>query len=76
MLLTILLLIIAFYLLMGVIFVIPFLKKGITIVDEGARHATTGFKIIIIPGVITFWPVLLNKWIKENKKIVKKPAKE
>jgi hypothetical protein len=52
------------YLLLGVLFVIPFLVKGISKVDQGAHDGTKGFKIIIIPGVIVFWPVLLNKWIR------------
>lgn len=52
------------YLTLGALFVIPFLLKGITKVDEGAHGGTIGFKIIIIPGVIVFWPVLLNKWKK------------
>ena len=55
------------YLLLGVLFVIPFLMKGLTKVDEGAHGGTVGFKIIIIPGVIVFWPVLLNKWRKNLK---------
>jgi hypothetical protein len=55
--------IVAIYLLLGAIFVIPFLVKGITKVDEGAHSGSIGFKIIIIPGVIVFWPVLLKKWI-------------
>ena len=62
----ILLIIAAVYLLMGVLFVIPFLIKGLNKVDEGAHGSTFGFKIIIIPGVIVFWPVLLTKWMKEN----------
>ena len=56
------------YLLLGVLFVIPFLIKGLTKVDEGAHGGTIGFKIIIIPGVIVFWPVLLRKWTKEKRK--------
>jgi hypothetical protein len=63
----ILLIIAAIYLLAGVLFVIPFLMKGLTKVDEGAHGSTIGFKIIIIPGVIVFWPVLLSKWMKGNK---------
>ena len=62
----ILLIIVAVYLLVGVLFVIPFLMKGLNKVDQGAHGSTIGFKIIIIPGVIVFWPVLLSKWIKEN----------
>ena len=62
----ILLIIVAIYLVLGVLFVIPFLMKGLNKVDEGANGSTIGFKIIIIPGVIVFWPVLLSKWIKKN----------
>jgi hypothetical protein len=62
------LIIVAIYLLLGVLFVFPFLMKGLTKVDEGAHGGTIGFKIIIIPGVIVLWPVLLRKWIKTDKK--------
>jgi len=54
------------YLLLGVLFVVPFLLKGLTKVDAGAHGGTIGFKIIIIPGVIVFWPLLLRKWMKAN----------
>ena len=60
------LIIVLIYLLLGVLFVVPFLLKGLTKVDESAHGGTIGFKIIIIPGVIVFWPVLLTKWIKRN----------
>ena len=62
----ILLIIAAIYLLGGVLFVIPFLMNGLEKIDEGAHGSTIGFKIIIIPGVIVFWPVLLSKWMKSN----------
>ena len=62
----ILLIIAAIYLLGGVLFVIPFLMNGLEKIDEGAHGSTIGFKIIIIPGVIVFWPVLLRKWVKSN----------
>jgi hypothetical protein len=55
------------YLLLGVLFVIPFLVKGLAKVDEDAHGGTIGFKIIIIPGVIVFWPFLLRKWMKTGK---------
>jgi hypothetical protein len=64
----IILLIVLVYLLAGAIFVIPFLMKGIAKVDEGAHGGSAGFKIIIIPGVIVFWPVLLKKWLTVLKK--------
>ena len=61
-----LLIIVSVYLLVGVLFVIPFLMKGLNKVDEGAYGSTIGFKIIIIPGVIVFWPALLKKWIRKR----------
>ena len=64
----IILLMIVLYLALGVVFLVPFLLKGISKVDEGAHGSTVGFKIIIIPGVIVFWPTLLSKWIKANEK--------
>ena len=63
----IILIIAAVYLALGVLFLIPFLMKGIYKMDEGAHGSTIGFKIIIIPGVIVFWPVLLSKWMKGNR---------
>jgi len=62
----ILLIIAAIYLVLGVLFLIPFLIKGLNKIDEGAHGSTIGFKIIIIPGVIVFWPVLLSKWMKKT----------
>jgi len=62
----ILLIVAAIYLVLGVLFVIPFLMKGLNKIDEGAHGSTIGFKIIIIPGVIVFWPVLLSKWMKKT----------
>ena len=63
----IILTLVAVYLLLGVLFVIPFLMKGLSKIDEGVNGSTIGFKIIIIPGVIVFWPVLLKSWVKNLK---------
>lgn len=68
----VILIIVLIYLLIGVVFVIPFLAKGLTKVDQGAHGGTIGFKIIIIPGVVVFWPVLLNKWIKTKAEEARK----
>jgi hypothetical protein len=57
----------AAYLLSGFVFAIAFLAKGIAAVDEGAVGSTIGFRIIIMPGVIVFWPFLLTRWRKASK---------
>lgn len=61
-----LLIVVTVYLLVGFIFSIPFVIKGVTRIDESARGSTWGFRIIIIPGTIVFWPLLLKKWIKRG----------
>ncbi len=69
-LLNIALLITTMYLICGLVFAIAFLIKGIAVVDEGAHGSGIGFRLIILPGVIVFWPLLLKKWIKAKKEMV------
>ena len=57
------------YLLLGFLFAILFLSKGITKVDEAAIDSSWGFRLLILPGTICFWPVLLRKWIKGQNKV-------
>jgi len=60
--------IVEIYILCGILFAVPFIIKGVTEVDEGTHGTKLGFRLIIIPGTIMFWPLLLSKWIKNNKK--------
>ena len=60
----IILIIVVVYIFTGLLFAIPFIFKGVTKIDEGAHGSKWGFRIIIIPGTIVFWPVLLKKWMK------------
>jgi hypothetical protein len=57
----------ALYLLFGLLFAILFVSKGVKKVDEGANGGSIGFRIIIIPGTMVFWPLLLKKWITVTK---------
>ena len=63
------------YLCYGIVFSIAFLVKGISRIDETTHGSTWGFKIIIIPGAIALWPLLLQKWIKAKKNFIE-PAEE
>jgi hypothetical protein len=57
------------YLSCGLLFAIPFVAKGVTTIDpDGARGTGWGFRLIIIPGTMVFWPLLLKKWIKASGK--------
>ncbi len=61
------LLFIGFYLLIGVVFAIGFVMWGVTVIDEAAKESGWRFRIIIIPGAIIFWPLLLGKWMSVSK---------
>jgi hypothetical protein len=58
--------IVGVYLAIGFVFMIPFIIRGANKIDEGAHGGSVGFRIIIIPGVIIFWPLLLRKWLRAN----------
>lgn len=67
---SIALIMVAIYLAAGFVFAIPFAIKGVTKIDEAAHRSGWGFRLIIIPGVIVFWPLLLKKWMAATKKSV------
>ena len=75
---SIILIVVAVYLVAGFVFSIPFVIRGVTQIDEGAVGTKWGFRLIIIPGSMVFWPLLLKKWIQAGKKLrpyVQKPLK-
>lgn len=55
------------YISSGVLFAIIFLTRLIHRLDEGAEGAPWSFKLIIFPGCVIFWPVLLKKYITAIK---------
>jgi hypothetical protein len=67
MIITIIFTVILIYLFCGLVFSLAFVTRGAAKIDEGAKDSTPGFKIIIIPGTMVFWPFLLNKWLGTKK---------
>lgn len=65
---TIILLIAAVYLIAGLVFAIAFVTKGVSQIDEAAEESGWGFRLIIVPGTIVFWPILLKKWMSTSQK--------
>lgn len=59
----IILLIIAGYFTLGVVFAIPFALWGAKKVDPMAREGTWCFKVFLVPGGALFWPFLLKRWL-------------
>lgn len=60
--------IMAIYLAAGFLFAIPFALKGASRIDEAAIGASWGFRLIIVPGAMVFWPLLWKKWVNATKK--------
>jgi len=52
------------YMFLGVIFGFVFIVMGISKVDPSAEGASILFKVMIFPGCVGIWPVLLKKWMK------------
>lgn len=50
------------YLLAGGAFALPFAWRGAAAVDPVARHATLGFRLLVMPGAALLWPLLAVRW--------------
>ena len=50
------------YLACGLVFAIPFALVGVKKIDPHAAHGSWGFRLLVIPGTMPFWPLLLRRW--------------
>jgi hypothetical protein len=50
------------YLSLGVLVGVPFGLWGAHRVDTGAAGAPFAFRLIILPGVVMFWPSIARRW--------------
>jgi hypothetical protein len=55
--------ILGIYLLIGIVFAVPFAMWGSSKVDPAAVKGTWGFRVLIIPGSAALWPLLLPRWL-------------
>ncbi len=60
------------YLAGGFLFAVPFIWFGVKRMDPAAAHGSWGFRLLILPGTMVFWPLLLRRWMKG----VHEPSKE
>jgi len=51
------------YLASGLVFAIPFVLVGARRIDSHAAHGSWGFRLLVIPGTMAFWPLLLRRWL-------------
>ena len=58
------LILLGIYLACGFLFAIPYVLQGVKKVDPHAAHGSWGFRLLIFPGTLAFWPLLLRRWTK------------
>jgi hypothetical protein len=51
------------YLACGLVFAVPFVLAGVKRIDPHAAHGSWGFRVLIFPGTIALWPLLLRRWM-------------
>lgn len=56
------LLVVGLYLGAGVLFALAFVVRGVARVDPAAAGSSWGFRVMIIPGVATLWPLMALRW--------------
>lgn len=52
------------YVAVGVAFAVAFVCVGVKRIDSQAIGTGVGFRILIFPGSVAFWPLLLRSWAR------------
>lgn len=64
----------AVYVVAGLAFAVPFVLRGVERIDPGAQGASWGFRLIVLPGVVALWPLLLWRWLRRTSPPVESNA--
>jgi membrane protein implicated in regulation of membrane protease activity len=52
------------YALIGLVFAVAFVAVGVKRIDAQAVATSLGFRLLIFPGCVAFWPMLLRRWLR------------
>ena len=55
------------YLACGVVFAVPFVWGGVNHIEPHAKPGSVGFRIVIFPGTVFLWPLLLRRWMRGTR---------
>lgn len=55
------------YLAIGVVVGIAFIVRGVDRVDPAMAASPKRVRVVILPGVVALWPVMLAKWAGASK---------
>jgi len=61
-----LLLLLEAYAAIGFLFAVAFVSAGAKRVDPQTIGSGLGFRLLLLPGVAAFWPLLLWRWIAKS----------
>lgn len=50
------------YLGIGVLVALAFLVRGAGRIDPAAAQGTLGFRVLVFPGCVALWPLILKRW--------------
>lgn len=51
------------YLTLGLLVAVPFVIWGVKRIDPAAQQGTWGFRLLIFPGVVALWPLIVKRWV-------------
>lgn len=52
------------YAALGGAFALVFVTAGVQRIDSQANGSSWGFRLLIFPGSVAFWPLLLRRWLR------------
>lgn len=55
------------YLAAGLLFAVPFVLRWVGRTDSRAAEGTWGFRTLIVPGVVLFWPMLALRLLRGQR---------
>lgn len=58
------LIVLGIYLACGFAFAIPFVFVGVKQIDPHAAQGSWGFRVMILPGMMALWPLLLRRRLR------------
>ncbi|QDU65429.1 hypothetical protein Pla86_04940 [Planctomycetes bacterium Pla86] len=64
------------YLAAGVLFAVPFLLNGAGRIDQDAAGGSRGFKLLVFPGVVALWPLLVGPWRRSRQRTERSPHRD
>lgn len=59
--------VLAIYVAIGSILAVPFVIFGIGRVDHAAKDTPFTFRVLVLPGVIALWPLMLRRWLSPKR---------